>query len=88
MQAMQAVTVKLTPVHGPFKMSDIEDDYHPTFGNTLLPEFIQQLGGDMSPWAPTFGEVRLVQELRDELFPNIEDIVDMKSPMFGIVSTS
>jgi hypothetical protein len=69
------------------KMADLEPFY--TIGDiwatVFLRSYIEVLGADPSPWAPTFNIVKTMQELRDTAYPNTTHKIDKQSAVYRLV---
>ena len=68
------------------KMIDLPKFYIKLWAPVFVPRWIELIGADPSPWAPSFDVLQGLQELRDEVYPNSDHPLDKKSDVYKIVS--
>lgn len=69
-------------------MVDLEPFYHTAWAPTFVPSYIDCIGSNTSPWAPTFDIIAVLQELRDRIYPSSEHVIDKDGAVYHLVSSS
>ena len=64
--------------------SQVEEVYQDQFASEFLPAVFKRVGGSTSPWSPDL--VKIIQDTKDIIYPNIRQKIDEKSKLYRVVS--
>jgi len=70
------------------KRSNIPNHYLKDFDKKFVPELIKRVSDDLNPWQPTFDANSTIEEIRQQVYPNVTEGFENKDPLFAPVRYS